>query len=219
MSEKPILFSGAMVRAILDGRKTMTRRVVKPQPSGTTQLRDKLATMGSVFCWPDGKKPLEIRCPYSPGDRLWVRETWIPCQHGSYEPWTRDAKAPHRWSDAFIQYRADFGSDLDYNGFWRPSIFMPRWASRITLEVTDVKCERLQSITKADAIAEGATLCCDTCGNHPSAEAHWVCEQDYEPVISHRVGFQRLWDSINEWPHPWERNDWVWAISFKVVKP
>lgn len=279
MREKPILFSGAMVRAILDGRKTMTRRVVKPQPnleesySHITPPNGPRTSYGFSCWYPNAhdKKALHYGsmehfmsgfpkdfCPYSPGDRLWVRETWIPCRHGSYEPWARDAKAPHGWSDAFIQYRADFGSDLDYNGFWRPSIFMPRWASRLTLEVTDVKCERLQSISEEDAEAEGVESpeverydrdwsICPQCGGTRLYDALSMGgaapDTDCLKCDTHAKRFRHLWDSINGRPRhinkrakrgrpidkwekkhqpvsvDWASNPWVWAISFKVVKP
>ena len=135
--ERPILCSAPDVMAILDGRKTQTRRIMKPQPNRTWP--DEVTphwSVGGNRTLPGASNPL--RCPYGvPGDRLWVREAWrLP------------DGAPKGWVD----YRADDTRD----GFkWKPSIHMPRWASRITLEVTDVRVERLQDISEADAMAEG----------------------------------------------------------------
>ena len=131
MSERPILFSGPMVRALLDGRKTQTRRVVKPQPD---------AALGDLpgAAWNAGF--VNVSCPYgAPGDTLWARETWGPFEGG------------------FI-YRADEGPNVKPDdGRWHPSIHMPRWASRLTLHIKSVRVERLQEISEADALAEGCT--------------------------------------------------------------
>lgn len=143
MKERPILFSGEMVRAILEGRKTQTRRVIKPQPD---------SARNSVFVKSgfETKHGYEIKCPYGqPGDRLWVRETW--------GLWDTDPKdGPER---AKIFYRAtdENRRDLRYQR-WRPSIHMPRWASRINLEITNIRIERVQDITEEDAKAEGLFL-------------------------------------------------------------
>jgi len=130
--ERPILFSGPMIRAILAGRKTQTRRVAKLTGAG------RVKEAGSHRNWhladPDAVKA----CPYgTPGDRLWVRETF--CDTGCQRAVYRADTAVENW-----KYR-----------IWRPSIYMPRWASRITLEITDVRLERLQDISEADAAAEG----------------------------------------------------------------
>ena len=209
MKERPILFSAPMVRARLDGSKTQTRRVVKPQPPTTEAVR-KLAGIDYSWISPDrpgmeyhrpagpvwavrklmGVEP-EIRCPYGqPGDRLWVRETW----------W-------HDEEDNAIIYRADPGSSIvdvnkhetdlpKYN--WRPSIFMPRCASRITLEITRIRIEHLQAINEVDAIAEGAPWA--ACGSPQDG--------------SHKAGYAKLWESIHG-PGSWDANPWVWVIEFK----
>jgi len=145
VSERPILFSGEMVRAILDGRKTQTRRIVRGHPHTV--------------------KPLNIGCPYGvPGDRLWVKETFALSRFDPESHEDEDTKDPSQWDG--VVYRADgeHGSWEHYDGKggrarisapWRPSIYMPRWASRITLEVTSVRAERVQDISEQDAQAEG----------------------------------------------------------------
>lgn len=198
--ERPILFSAPMVRAILEGRKTMTRRVVSPRltPDGMWARDDsrgcerlfrhgEVAPRGAKPWWPIGGINGAIsRCPYGvPGDMLWVRETWASDVDGC---------------PAGLSYRADH---LDPRGDgpanpmrWRPSIFMPRWASRITLEVTGVRVERLQDITAGDAECEGVDAA--HCGRIDA--------------------FERLWDSINSSRgYGWTVNPWVWVVTFKVL--
>jgi hypothetical protein len=207
MKERPILFSAPMVRAILAGTKTQTRRVMPHQPQEILPgyapkvywpARDRHMTHGD----PDGAAYLQFerpgdydgahvmrggfgfRCRYGqPGDRLWVREAWRPV-HGGYP-------------DQGARYRADFDRDQTV---WRPSIHMPRWASRTTLEVTGVRVERLQDISEADAVAEGA--------------AWAACGAPQEG--SHKAGFAQLWESING-PGSWDANPWVWVVEFKRV--
>lgn len=136
MKERPILFSAPMVQAILEGRKTQTRRVVKPQPD-----EDGLAKIKDEFVWQD-TNGREYRSSHgAPSDMLWVRETWVHCDGVNY-------------------YRADTTPDGDeirkrYGIKWKPSIFMPRDVCRLFLEVVGVRCERLQEITEDDAEAEG----------------------------------------------------------------
>lgn len=224
MPEKPILFSGPMVRAILAGTKTQTRRIVKPQPKGRLSPWDMASEPGDVYI--DGSVPVRcvesrgrnkrdagelslrpVPCPYGvPGDRLWVREAW------------RQNDAP---SDC-VHYMAD--EDECSGGPWRPSIHMPRWASRITLEVTEVRVQRLQEISEEDAKAEGVNAVCPGCGQtlaqDDETEAHWICEDGNDGVpFEHRVGFERLWGLINGKRAPWSSNPWVWAITFRRIKP
>lgn len=196
MKERPILFSGEMVRAILDGRKTMTRRVIKPQPrltpsglwmrSGPCEerllygtIRHEDGSTDKIHEWHDS--------PYGqPGDRLWVRETFA-----CLEPLARTP----------IIYAADRGPK-DYR--WRPSIHMPRWASRITLEIAAVRVERVQDITEKDVEAEGLSLQ-PWSGEGP---AGWP----------KTAGFAQLWDSLNaKRGYGWDANPWVWVISFKRI--
>lgn len=201
MRERPILFRPEMVRALLSDAKTQTRRVVKPQP------RDPYTGLDLR----PGSSPVDLpRCPHgAPGDRLWVRETW-----GLLDTEPRDG--PTR---ATVFHRATDGErpDLRYQ-LWRPSIFMPRWASRIDLEVTGVRVERLQEISEADARAEGIRE-----GHHdvPAAMGGGVRTWDIggdewwtDPVAA----FRALWVDING-AGSWSANPWVWVISFRRVRP
>lgn len=199
---KPIIFSGAMVRAILDGRKTRTRRVVRPQPhechNGDLIWKDRL--VGSVLsersweqCGPY-TEAYEV-CPYGqPGDKLWVRETWR-CFIGDY-----DAGAP-----LIVEYRADHAKctvDPDSVQWekiantpgWRSSIFMPRWASRIELEVLAVRVERVQDISDEDVIAEGIDI-----GKQPYPENEPML-RDFD--VDFETAFRDVWDSLNAKPRP-----------------
>ena len=183
MKERPILFSGQMVRAILDGRKTMTRRVVDRDWWDVCEK----GTGGYIECNDSGI----LKCKYGqPEDRLWVRETFVPhlcCGMHAEE----------------IHYRAD-GESCPIDGTtikrWKPSIFMPRWASRITLEITSVRVERLKDISEADAEAEGV------CPNG----------NQFYPKDQYKWAFRDLWDSINSARgYGWDVNPWVWVIEFR----
>jgi hypothetical protein len=232
MSARPILFSGEMVRAILDGRKTQTRRVVKGQ-DGYPQYpcRGGIVEDGRLWFyavsadseWPDNERGSMTGwvepCPYGqPGDRLWVRETWRP----EYE---------HDTGARLVRYRSGgveefYGPDadahsraLDGTGRWRPSTNMPRWASRLTLEVVAVRVERLQEISEADARAEGAEslfLRVPTLSARVHGHNGWMHEQEQ----SFRGGFAFLWDwADSKRGHGWDSNPWVWVVEFKVVTP
>jgi hypothetical protein len=207
MKERGILMSAPMVRATLReiDPKTQTRRVVKWRD---LQAGLNLSFTGlEVHSYVPGLFTLEgrsrnsvesrsspTRCPYGvPGDRLWVRETWAQNEDQLSE--TR--------MDASIRYRADGEQRALDNGGekpWRPSIFMPRWASRITLEVTGVRIERLQAISEADAKAEGANP-----GKWPTMR-----QQPYQ------AGYSALWDSING-AGSWNANPWVWVVTFRRI--
>lgn len=173
MKERTILFSGPMVRAILDGRKTQTRRPVKPQPFVATP------SMFDVSKCPIGQ----------PGDRLWVRETW------------RMALQPG--PDGLLRMVAIYRADGEIKMSWRPSIHMPRWASRITLEIVRVWVERVQEITKEGAKADGC------CGGHGSIPG-------YAFSATPREHFRHIWQSIYG---TWEANPFVWAVEFRRTKP
>ncbi|WP_434715475.1 hypothetical protein [Paraburkholderia sp. A3RO-2L] len=205
MREIPILFSGPMVRAILDGSKTQTRRIVKPAGAHHIfQFRGKDEARGAdeptgewAWCRSAHVVSEHIRCPYGkPGDRLWVRETW---QGPMWEEGTWDADTDYH-TPKYCEYRADGGPTPEYVDFednlrqgWKPSIHMPRWASRITLEVSGVRIERLQSISEADAEAEGIE------GGHAT------------------VQFRGLWDSVALRGADWDANPWVWVVEFKRI--
>jgi hypothetical protein len=206
----PILFSGPMIRAILDGRKTQTRRVVKPQPpDGIDNVGD-----GETFC--DFESGKTWRSPYGyDGDRLWVRETW---RSWRWNDRVKPREFAERWGDddpqLYIGYDADNDvtrDGLTMDGKTRVSIHMPRWASRITLELTDVRVERLQEISDDDAKAEGV---------EPNLWAD--LNPDGTPrageSIAHRAAFHELWDSINgKRGFGWTANPWVWVIEFTRV--
>ncbi len=219
MKERPILFSSSMVRAILDGSKTQTRRVVKPQPDWVNENAGcGIATGGGIMPSPRadwlhwrGSRLLrpEPRCPYGlPGDRLWVRENFAIVPRTAYarSDGVQQTLRPDDDHDAAI-YRA--GWDRSNGGFrWRPSIHMPRWASRILLEITDVRVERLQDISEADAQAEGVKV---------DGNGHAV-RDDVVNVGGARTAFAELWESING-PDSWSANPWVWVIEFRRIEP
>lgn len=192
MSEKPILFSGEMVRAILDGRKTQTRRIIKPQPKYL--IGDERRRLNIKHN--PGLKDLFLRISkYGQlGDRLWVRETW--------KYWRIDG--------GLVIYKADKHDDVKANAKWKPSIHMPRLASRITLEILNVRVERLNDISEQEALAEGVRRY----GEEPIAK-YGI---EYPLMLTAKNAFAWLWESING-PDSWELNPWVWVIEFKRVKP
>jgi len=221
MRERPILFSGPMVLAIMEGRKTQTRRIIKPQPyiehhDGYDAWRWDHGPKGGYSSWKASLHPLTFMkmacarrpCPYGVvGDRLWVRESFS-AWFGGYH-WY-DAKGFRSRSNCTnLFYRATHHMPDD-DQRWIPSIHMPRWASRLTLEVTDVRVQRLQDITEEEAIAEGC------CGDHEWASGAASCDSKGNLVINQ---FVELWDSINEKRgHPWSSNSWVRAVEFRRVE-
>lgn len=214
MKERPILFSGPMVRAILEGRKTQTRRVVKWNNHAGVNLSFSGLSMESrmpghaELYSRDGDARWQERanaeCPYGvPGDRLWVRETWAHFDGGPI----RDAAGGVMdvMEDEMV-YRASSPRMIT----WRPSIFMPRWASRITLEITDVRVQRVQEISQEDAEAEGVFA-------HVAPYSIGKVFRDHRGVKALEY-FRSLWDSINAARgHGWDKNDWVWALTFTRV--
>lgn len=222
MKEHPILFSTPMVRAILDGRKTQTRRALKPQPEWVDRTGLTYSSTGepipSGWCYSDcrGSGPFDPEthvemhgCPYGRGgDHLWVRETALP-----HFPWFRWQDVPEDRRDRrFVHYRA--GPDEDLIG-WRPSIHMPRWASRLTLEVCSVRVERVNSITAADAHAEGISEKCHGCEPGICQQVGPACSVF---AYSQVQGFRRLWDSLNaKRGYPFDAGCYVWVISFRVL--
>lgn len=200
MKERPILFSAPMVRALLAGIKTQTRRVVKFNDrlgrwdaDGFYQVQPD--TIAKAL-WNERSIRWNIACPYGqPGDRIWVRETWRSNTDGGFE-YKADGGP---MQSAFTQIFDDI-----LKRKWKPSIHIPRIASRITLEITDVRVERLNDISAEDALAEGITLHSD----------HYNKPRDsrYGPVAT----YQDLWETINS-PGSWDKNPWVWVIEFKKV--
>jgi hypothetical protein len=213
VGEYPIIFSGPMIRSILENRKTQTRRVAKlinqiaENHSGVrVWWKDGTVSMSREAMYtPSLREPFEgIVCPYgAPGDRLWVRETWIPVHHGSYEVFDRKIGFGDRPA---IVYAADPGVGYhevwdNYKGKWHPSIFMPRWASRITLEITEVRVQRVQEIENKDAVAEGIMV------ENPDADYYGAS-----------TAFKHLWDTINaKRGYGWESNPFCWVLTFKRV--
>lgn len=206
--ERPIIFSAPMVRAILEGRKTQTRRIIKPQPKIIHSIYgDASIDTERIFRQGDQR----IHCPYGrPGDRLWVREAFaeVGC-----------IGRPIDWFE--YNYRADFENG-QWEGYadmcfekWRPSIHMPRAASRILLEITEIRVERACDISEADAIAEGAQIAIQWMDGRIENvdEAHI-----YHTLATHKLGFQYIWQSING-PESWNINPWVWVITFNRITP
>lgn len=198
IKERQILFKGPMVRAIIEGRKDVTRRIAKRNHNGHVCKVRK--------CWHIDDPNAVLACPYGkPGDRLWVKETWAETEQAGIHP-----------ADSYIVYRA---TDPDWETMegwkWKPSLFMRRAYSRILLEITDVGIERLHSITEKDAQREGITekeAGCLECG-----ECHEQQErcQNYTP--SYRDGYVNLWEEIDG-EGSWMLNPWVWRIEFKVIE-
>lgn len=213
MKERPILFSGPMVRAILENRKTQTRRAMVPQPSDSfiphvglyhrTMVDNKTGeaypSEHQLFGASDESE--DYVCKFGQvGDWLWVKETF------------RLNVPAHEGQTGYPIYRADFSSPLP--GLWKPSIFMPRWASRITLEIVGVRVERLQDISEADVMAEGIEQYSNGIFGH---------EEKHEayPYAGGRAGdavtaYRNLWEAING-AYSWDKNPWVWVIEFKRV--
>ena len=224
MNEKPIIFSGEMVRAILEDRKTQTRRVIKPQPF--IYEKSHLASQSELIRDWVRKYP----CPYGkPGDRLWVRETWEIHQLDGIMPGSKEY--PNICYKADMSTRlliADKVLDLCKEKFsWRSPIFMPRWASRIMLEVVNVRVERLQDISEEDCIAEGirpflrsGLFQMKTMYEVPGLVGTYADGQTDVRVCHSAVdGYSELWDSINaKRGYPWSINPWVWVPEFKRIE-
>lgn len=203
MTDRPIIFSAPMVRALLDGRKTQTRRFICKRAA-----HDALAAFGPNFLTLPGNVDL---VGYVTGDRLWVRENFMPAPMETPPKEPRDT----RWSIAYgAGGQAETTAPTGYNPMlynyerWSPSIHMPRWASRLTLIVTDVRVQRLQEISEADAIADGCS--CDSDG--------W---RDYQMPATQccataRDSYRTLWNSLYG-PEAWDANPWVSAISFRTI--
>ena len=197
---KPILFNTEMVRAILEGRKTVTRRVVKPQPPATSVVRKRSCAWDWSF-WADCDMGHLMKPPYHPGDILWVRETWAEMPYGFV--YRVDGEEPDGW---------------DCDDRWRPSIHMPRGAARIFLRVTGVRVERLQDITdyRAEGIhpSEACEECFAVCGGCDPLNSPTGCDNEID-------AFAGLWDrTVKPADLPlygWEANPWVWVIEFERI--
>ena len=240
MIVRPIIFSAPMVRAILDGRKTQTRRIVRPQPN-PLMLKDGVELecrtrldgefrVNHALCCSDGLPAYQYLCPYGQiGDRLWVRETWrvgawqeetgriaVDYRDGPRDEWLElfgdeDGEVFNRlWQQSTDDAIKVYGDQERYAWErgqspcrWRSPIHMPRWASRILLEVTDVRLERVKDITGMDAKCEGAPVPDHAVAN--GTHLAWA-----------RGWFRLLWGEING-TDSWDANPWVWVIEFKRV--
>jgi hypothetical protein len=203
--ERPILFSGPMVRAILDGRKTQTRRVVKPQPEAwrNDKVGWELAMPNCRPLYPDSFA--RSYCPYGvPGDRLWVRET-LHQEFTSVDKDTPNGCLAIYSADGTVVTREGRPACFEWARPSIPSIHMPRWASRLTLEITGLRVERLQDISEADAVAEGGPPA-GTSIDRVSLELGFP---DFP-----RSWFQQTWEGING-PDSWDANPWVWVVEFR----
>ncbi|MDX9719019.1 MAG: hypothetical protein RBT67_16760 [Thauera sp.] len=229
MKERPILFSAPMVRAILEGRKTQTRRIVKPQPyiddQGNSCWNGR--NFGQDFSGPHiqaiaspipSSKTKRVHCPFGkPGDRLWVREAWAETDREDGTPVIAYRAGGNiaigrdhpKGNDYLIDTIA--WDDMPHVETWRPSIHMPRWASRILLEITAIRVERLQYISDSgpanDCTAEGVFHC----GMPVPDYEQW---QGDGFRSSEKWMFRKLWESING-PGSWDANPWVWVVEFK----
>jgi len=213
IKEKPIPFSTPMVQVILQGRKTQTRRVIK-NPEYYGCLTGDCPHVHRDDC----ARSVSEHSPYKVGQRLWVREEWAKVPMTAY------------WHDSTIPHRELTNSDARGDGWWavykaswervspgwKSSRFMPRWASRITLEVVSIRAERVQDINGADAFAEGVPC-------SAWSEMDWdddgyptsYVKRDQQAIEE----YEELWDRINGKTYPWSSNPWVWVIEFKVVEP
>jgi hypothetical protein len=231
MKERPILFSGPMVNAILNSRKTQTRRM-----KGLDEINQSPDKYASAWLWqPDdiwwdfhitGTDAItRVKCPYGKvGDHLWLRETWqhfCPlwngawCGHGTKEGIIRDHTIVYQSTNPtgeltfFNQVdKTDTDKHTTNVKKWRSPIHMPRWASRITLEITDVRVERLQDITGDDVVAEGI----DTSG---FVSPVGLKREGFE--LKSAIAYAEAWNRINGKQHPWADNPWVWVIEFKKI--
>jgi hypothetical protein len=235
--EHPILFSGEMIRATLARRKTHTRRVIQPQPclwSKDNSIVEWTHNSSTFYVPIEAVSILAEHCPYGrPGDRLWVRETWGAVSR------TED---PSPLEECAIEYRADLPAGCtdqpggwpaddargnDEAPHWKPSIFMPRWASRITLEIMNVRVERVQDITETDAGAEGVSpnWISDLAGWNPIEHGYLGVptsddgdsEEGYYRTA--RQAYSELWDHLNaNRSYGWAVNPFVWVIAFKPIE-
>lgn len=242
MAERPILFNASMVRAIMTGTKTQTRRIAKP-------IRHpdfgNVYTPGALILEHEPQHVIERACPYGqPGDRLWIREAWrigawneedqqiaVDYIDGPDKSWRQVPLTPEGqelfdrlWMQSSDECRSNgVRPDIDGNYRWapgesplrwRPSIHMPLWASRITLEITGVRVERLQDISESDAVAEGVFRKVGATSYGDAVETVTGGQLIYADPSQAREEFRRLWEHING-PESWAANPWVWVLDFK----
>jgi hypothetical protein len=232
VKERPVIFSGPMVKAILEGRKTQTRRICKPACDMGGELAGSVhpaKESGWIAWWPGNDLGLAdftklayqdgFQCPYGkPGERLWVRESAYISQPNFGLP----EDATHKDYDGqprVVSYTVDMGFDAkrcaeDYGVKCSPSIHMPRWASRITLEITSVKVERVQDISQQDVLAEGIIEATkdEKLIKYGLREWPWM---DWR--LSPKDAFFKLWESIHG-PDSWATNPWLWVVEFRRIE-
>lgn len=243
--DRPILFSGPMVRAILADAKTQTRRVVKPQPEWLPEVTQARTT--GPLVWPIGAGGQQcghpIKCPYGvPGDRLWVREEHYRFGHWEKVPGVKTATGRVKWQfvgdsdEVLFEQPRELSRAMNAPYFDRPGWYkrvarhMPRWASRIDLEVTGVRVERLQDISESDAIAEGLTeyVWPEHTRSYPNVATQLACGTRFWNHVIQKRGrrgcvwdsakkaFREFWQDING-PQSWNANPWVWVVEFKRI--
>lgn len=211
VSEKPIIFSDPMVQAILDGRKSQTRRIIKWQASSQSltpiqRVFDPIAGMFGMDIQVGSHEPnlerMSLACPYGmPGDALWVREAWgIHSRHTDEIPPQKRSELPRPLDIDRTKWAHHYRADGNLESAWYPSIHMPRWASRITLEIVDVRVERLQDISDENIYAEGLDYA-------KGSEGEWGNEFAQEE-------FQQIWESING-AGSWDANPFTWVVEFR----
>ncbi len=245
MKERPILFSPAMVKAILDSRKTQTRRPVMPQPGAVVDAKAFKGGGGFIDSTVGDKDPL-VKCPYGrAGDRLWVKERH--CYLDVAKKPRNDFKGARDEWDLVVEYSD--GTELarvawdnrpgPYQGpsrpkqtrdrgelKWRPSIFMHRWASRLTLEITAIRVELVQQISEKEVFAEGIQIPVDSETKRPLLQltgrfppSAYLCKATiHDPAAFVRAHYASLWDSLNATRgYSWQTNPWVWVVEFKLA--
>lgn len=216
MRERGIIFSGEMVKALLDGRKTQTRRLLKLPAGCELDGVTKVACGNEVYCHAPGEKVGQRILPwrYVPGERLWVRETWAPVERKE----DNVDGIRFRADDAFVRIKNTrqaaerwvVAANNDHSGRWRSPLYMPRWASRITLQVDSVRVERLRDITEEDARAEGVET-----GKMQPAVING--ERGQVMIFDPRKAYAVLWDQLHG-QGSFATNPWVWVVSFRRVE-
>jgi hypothetical protein len=244
---KPILMNSFSVRAILGGRKTQTRRVITPQPDvsggkiifpwatfypgGYVHTYNEDGIGGQNWPAPEfpdenkfqaalARTPYKDPCPYGvPGDRLWVREAWQLCSYGSQLPGLKEFRVRYRVDDTLRWVKCERDLAVLKTVGFKPSIFMPREFSRLTLEITSVGVERIQEISKQDAIAEGVDWRKCPMYQTEAQLRHMVKGWGTAMTVDYIDGFKRLWNSINASPGlSWADNPWVWVVEFERIQ-
>lgn len=213
MAIKPILFNTEMVRAILDGRKSCTRRLVKPEPQGYFEVSEE-----PLYVYDTDGNQGKITPPYQPGDILYVRETW-------HKYIKRVGKGESCRFAEFYGYRASVANSEDADEPWRPSIHMPKEAARIWLKVKNVRVERLQEMKPVDVIKEGAYPDCWDCLNTYEESGSQCCygtEEQCSQCDGVMMEWEKLWNSTIKKTdldrYSWDANPWVWVIEFERCK-